>query len=251
MQFNAKFRPLVASAMLLAATQSHAALVSYTANGKDVVYSSVSDVTWTKDANLLGSMIASQGFSTVVSNILAVSPTISNTPNGFSSTGTYTLSSNDFSATNLGRTTWFGALAFVSYLNSTKYAGSNQWHLPSVINTSFGHNTATNGTTAGDELVELYYSELGGGAGINIPDTNTFDNEQFYHNWSGTEYAPITRNAWSFTFDGFQGHSAKSALFYVWAVSPAQIATVPEPENVALLLAGLGLVGGVVRCRRG
>lgn len=246
MHFNAKFRPFIGSVMLLAATQAHATLTSYTSNGVDVVYSSVSDVTWTKDANLLGTMIATQGFSTVVNNILAVSPTISNTPNYYSPSGTYTLKSGDFSSN--GTTSWFGAKAFINYLNSTNYAGSDQWRLPTVANTSFGTNTATNGSTAGDELVELFYSELGGTANYPIPNTTTFDNEQPGVYSSGTEYAPKPNFAWLFNTNfGGQLEFLKDNHFYAWAVSPGRISAVPEPESVALLLVGLSLVAGVVR----
>jgi hypothetical protein len=237
---------LIAASVALSAfsLNAQAALTSYTSGGQEVVYSSVSNVTWTKDANLLGSMITSQGFTTVVNNILSVSPTISNTPNFLSPTGTYSLASSiNFSID--GRVTWFGAMAFINYLNSTNYAGSNQWRLPTVANTSFGTNTATNGTTAGDELTELFYSELGGTANRAIPNTATFDNEQANAYWSGTEYASDPRGAWGFfTNGGAQGFDFKNRGYYAWAVSPGQIAApsaVPIPA--AAWLFGSGLVG--------
>ncbi|MFQ6332928.1 PEP-CTERM sorting domain-containing protein [Methylophilus sp. 3sh_L] len=275
MQLITPTKPLLAGLMLLAATQAHAKLTSYTANGTDLVYSSVSDVTWTKDANLLGSMFASQGFDTVVNAIIAASPTISNTPNFYSPTGTYIISASDFSSN--GSTSWFGAIAYINYLNSISYAGGNQWHLPTIIDrgtpgcdffaysgTDCGYNSATNGTAKGDELAELYYQELGSLAskdiyGDNQPDygikdpNNTFVNEQSSLYWSGTESAPNADGAWGFgTNYGYQSPSVKNdsftnSLFYAWAVSPGQIAAVPEPESVAMLLAGIGLLGGVMR----
>jgi hypothetical protein len=235
---------------------AHATLTSYTANGKDLVYSSVSDVTWTKDGNLLGTLFTSQGFNTVVNAIVAASPTISNTPNFISPTGSYTISASDFSVN--GQTTWFGALAYVNYLNSIKYAGSNQWYLPIVANEEVGSNTSTNGTSKGDELVELFYQELNGTDFNSIPNTASFDNEQSYIYWSGTESAtypdrPDHDSAWHFlTYIGYQDDDRrKDNLFYAWAVSPGKVVTVPEPETVVMLLLGLGVVGGVVRCRRG
>lgn len=271
MHFNAKFRLLVASAMLLAATQAQATLTSYTANGKDVVYSSVSDVTWTKDASLLDSMFASQGYNTVVNNILAVSPTISNIPNILSPTGNYTLTEGDFGRFGVS---WFGAMAFINYLNNINYAGSNQWRLPTVTDTGvpgldfgfngtdYGYNTYTNGTAAGNELSELYYQELGSKGDYDtngnrqfdsgIKNTTTFDNDRGNNYWSGIEYAPNASNAWTFaTYDGSQAAWIKNLKYLVWAVSPGQISAVPEPESVALLLAGVGLVAGVMRRRRG
>lgn len=255
----AKYRPLIASAMLLAATQAQAALTSYNANGEELVFSSVSDVTWTKDGNLLGTLFASQGFNTVVDAIIAASPTISNLPNRYSPSGIYTLSSNDFSSS--GTTTWFGAMAFINYLNSTNYAGSNKWRLPFAVTQNNEHNTPSNGSTAGNELSELYYQELGSKApydtygnpqsGYGINNTAAFDNEQSSNYWFGTEYVRTAYDALVFsTADGFQNDMFKTHQIYAWVVSPGQIATVPEPESVALLLVGLSLVGGVVR-RRG
>lgn len=239
---------LIAASVALSAfsLNAQAALTSYTSGGKDVVYSSVSNVTWTKDANLLGSMITSQGFSTVVNNILSISPAITNTPNFFSPTGTYTLTSSDFSSN--GQVTWFGAMAFVKYLNSTNYGSSNQWRLPNVANTAIGYNTATNGATAGDELVELFYSELGGSVARNIPNTATFDNEQANLYWSGTEYAGGPESVWFFDNSfGIQSYRGKNNLYYAWAVSPGQIATSSTPSAVPVpavaWLFGSGLVG--------
>lgn len=246
----------IAAALVLGAfsLSAHAALTSYTAQGgKDVVYSSVSDVTWTKDANLLGSMIASQGFNTVVNNILTASPTISNTPNTLSPSGSYTLTSTDFSSN--GQVSWFGAMAFVSYLNSTNYAGSNQWRLPTVVNT---RNTAagpTNGTTAGDELRELFFNELGGVRSAPMPNTATFDNEQIaFGHWSGTEGGLSERARYLETDYGTMNQAAKNNLLFAWAVSPGQVAAAPSavPVPAAAWLFGSGLVGlaGLRRCKQ-
>lgn len=254
--FRFSFSPLKSTlivatlALCSLSLNAHATLTSYTANGKDLVYSSVSDVTWTKDGNLLGTLFADQGFNAVVNAIVAASPTISNTPNFLSPTGTYTVSASDFS-TN-GQTTWFGALAYVNYLNSINYAGSHQWYLPTVSNSTLGFNTTINGTAKGDELVELFYNELNGTAGNNIPNTPTFDNEEVFSYWSGTEYAPLPYHAFYLvTEDGFLDYDSKDLLLYAWAVKPGQVATVFEPESVAMLLAGLGCVAGAVRRRRG
>lgn len=258
MQLITPTKPLLAGVMLLAATHAHATLTNYTANGQEVVYSSVSDVTWTKDGNLLGTLYASQGFNTVVNAIIAASPTISNTPNRYSPSGIYTLSSNDFSSS--GTTTWFGAMAFINYLNSTKYAGSNQWRLPLAVTQNNEDNTPSNGSAAGNELSEMYYQELGSKGyydangnvqpDYGIKNTATFDNEQSSDYWFGTEYVKTGYDALSFG-SGYQNDMFKTHQAYAWAVSPGQIAAVPEPESVAMLLAGIGLLGGVMRRRHG
>lgn len=248
MQFNAKFRSFVVSVMLLAATQAQATLISYTANGEELVYSSVSNVTWTKDANLLSSMFASQGFNTVVNAIIAASPIITNTPNYASPTGTYAISSSDFNSN--GRATWFGAMAFINYLNNANYAGSNQWRLPTVATQDDGFNITSNGSKLGNEYSELFYQELTGVAGNSLPETMAFQNEQMNGYWNGTEYMQSPGTAWVFYMHlGEWDNRGKATQRYFWAVSPGHIATVPEPENLALFLAGLGLVAGVVRCR--
>lgn len=257
-----KLSVLAASLALSAfSLNAHATLKSYTSDGKDLVYSSVSNVTWTKDGNLLRTLFASQGFNTVVNAIIAASPTISNTPNPFSPTGAYTLKTSDFSSD--GSTSWWGALGYVNYLNSISYGGINNWYLPTVANPTFGYNTATNGTAKGDELAELYYQELGSKGFVDVngdfqPDfgivdpNNTFTNEQSYAYWSGTEYPPDPDGAWVFvTRDGSQRNLTKYFQYYAWAVSPGQVAAVPEPESVAMLLIGLGVAGGVARRRRG
>lgn len=261
MQFNAKYRPLIASAMLMAATQAQATLTSYTAkDGVEVVYSSVSDVTWTKDANLLGSLFATDGFNTVVNNIIAAS---SGKTYG---TTNYTLTANDFFLN--GHTSWFGAMAYVNYLNSISYGGSDEWYLPTLANNTYvynysgAYNTATNGTTKGEELAELYYQELGTQwvsdgldlqpiYGIKDPQENFVNEKKYGAYWTDTEYSQFPSYAWTFRADiGYLDWYPKEFQFYAWAVSPGQISVVPESDSVAMLLLGLGLVGGVVRRHR-
>lgn len=68
--------------LLVAATFSaQATLNSYTSSEANLVYSSVSDVTWTADANLLGTMMNQQGYDSLVTGILAVTSVVYDTPN--------------------------------------------------------------------------------------------------------------------------------------------------------------------------
>ena len=102
----------------------------------------------------------------------------------------------------------------------------------------------------------LFYSELGGVAGQSITLThnanyNLFSNVLADYYWSGTEYAPNTIFAWGITFnDGFQGANYKYDGSYALAVSPGDVAAVPEADTRAMLLAGLGLVGAAVGLRK-
>lgn len=245
---------VLATSIALVSFNAKATLTSYNANGVDLVYSSISNVTWTKDANLLGSMIESHGFNTMVNEIINVTPTLTNTPNEFSPSGTYTLSIDDFYLD--GAANWFGTMAFISYLNKTNYAGSNQWHLPTVATTTMGYATDNNGTEPGDEFKELYYSELDntpyyeGGLvyGIQDPDSY-FDNEESSVYFNSTEYTQDPSKIWRFvTIFGTQDIDLKKYdKFYGWAIATGHISAVPEPESIAILLAGLGLLGFAVR----
>ncbi|WP_018986980.1 PEP-CTERM sorting domain-containing protein [Methylophilus methylotrophus] len=255
---------MLASTLILIAfsLNAQAALISYSNAGKDLVYSSVSNVTWTKDANLLKTMIEARGLEPLVEDILAVTPSISNTPNYLSPNGNYVLSIFDFNDGDIsnisGVSTWFGALAFVNYLNHINYAGSNQWQLPLgtyrtwyqlVFN--FGRSIG-NGTTDGDELAELYYHELGRQQLEGFPDTDIFDQEQINANyWYGNESGSMTGEyAWAFNFrEGDQKIREKGEqyFYYAWAITPGRISAVPEPESVVMMLVSLGLMAGVVR----
>lgn len=240
----------------LFSSHSHAALTNFSSNGSEVVYSSAGNITWTKDANLLGSMINAQGFSTVVNSIIGAY------------TGSYSLTSLDFHSD--GSATWYGAGAFVNYLNSISYAGTDQWRLPVIVDTgTAGCNFSNNSTDCGynvntstGEMARLYYDELGAKAvndtqgnyqpGVSgIPDTAIFDNEVRDIYWSSLQ-SSFPGGAWIFaTDDGAQidGFS-KTSHTYLWAVTSALIAPVPEASNVAMLMTGLGLVSLMTRRRR-
>ena len=235
-------------------TNSNAALTSYTENGVDFVYSSESNVTWTKDANLLGSMIASKGFSTVIDAIMLASPTVNSSPNMFDGyTGTYNISSADFDNTNLGITSWFGAVAFVNYLNNISYGGSNNWNLPTFDNDIGGFNTSSNGNLSGNELSELYYQELGGVIGSNsIANSAYFTNVGYFY-YSDTEFGQ--GNVWGFsTGDGSQNYNGKGYVsFYAWAVTEGTIpavSSVPAPAAAWLFATGLPIITTVTRRKK-
>jgi hypothetical protein len=135
----------------------------------------------------------------------------------------------------------------------------DNWRLPTTLQpdascgsqsggVSFGYNCT------GSEMGHLFYAELGGTAGHTIL-TNTgvnFINLQVGVYWSATQYVPDTVNAWNFDFNGGgQYVNGKDVSFYALAVSPGDVAAVPEADTWAMLLAGLGLVGAATRRRRG
>ena len=112
----------------------------------------------------------------------------------------------------------------------------------------------SNGTSAGNELSELYYQELGGVESKSIPNTNAFDNEQAYAYWAVSGAAPFPGSPYLFyTFDGLGGLHGGAPTNYqlnVWAVTAGQIASVPEPAAAWLLAAGLPLLGAFARRRQ-
>ena len=196
-------KTLLAAGVLLGFTAftAEATLTSGTADGKSVVYSSVSNITWTGDANLLGTLESTLGYSTAVAAIIAASPTITD------SLGSHMVTSGDFSSSQLGRATWWGDQAFAGYLNSIDYAGSNQWALPSA-----GANPQMGFNQTGGQFGQLFYTELGGTAFSPIPNTAYFTNEQGHGYWLGTEDARYPNYAWFFgTNIGYQGDGSDKA----------------------------------------
>lgn len=243
-----KLKLLIVGLILSAINNAEAALSAYNSNGVDLVYSSVSDVTWTKDANLLGTLINAKGYSAVVNAIISISPTVSHTPNIIYPEEKYTLSSADFSESVVGGVSWFGAIGFVNYLNHIQYGGRSDWYLPTKSSDDILLDMPVNGAEAGEEFPELFYKELKGESGRNVVDTTTFINQQNWAYWTGSEFGPNPNRAWQFfTNDGYYYRLPKANYFYAWVVTPGQITAVPEPESLVMLLVGLCLLSIAAR----
>jgi len=169
---------------------------------------------------------------------------------------TYTLSASDFvtSGTYAGKMDYWGARAWVNYLDATNYGGSNQWALPTTVdnNASGGYPNGGPGNPAqsSSQLAQLFYGGLGQVQGSSITTTHNanyslFSNVQSSVYWSGTEYSADPTKAWGFvTVDGSQDAFGKGNDLYALAVSPGQVSAVPVPGAAWLLGSGLlGLVG--------
>ena len=141
---------------------------------------------------------------------------------------------------NNTRLTWDNAKSWAAGLTVGTFSG---WSLPAA-DPACGEFNCT-----GSQMGELYYTALGNPAGGPLANTGPFKNLQSNFYWSGTEYAPSPSSAWTFsTISGPQGVDAKlDEHLYALAVRPGDVAAVPEPETVALFLAGLA---GVLVMRR-
>ncbi|MBY0579076.1 MAG: PEPxxWA-CTERM sorting domain-containing protein [Burkholderiales bacterium] len=152
-----------------------------------------------------------------------------------------------------GMIDWYGAMAWVGYLNSSRYLGQNTWSLPAADPVCGAAYNCTN-----SQLGSLFYSSLGGVANTsNIPihtSYSLFTNIQNGTYWSGTEYAPYTSVAsWVFLLGyGYQSAWGKISGIYSWVMLPGNVSTiaaVPEPGEWTMMLAGFGLIGVIARRR--
>jgi hypothetical protein len=173
---------------------------------------------------------------------------------------------------------WATAQTWITAMNTANYLGYSNWRLPQnlpVNGTSYNYAYSPNGssdegyniTSPQSELAYMYYVNLGNkgfvdpsgnpqaGFGLvddpaNPNDESLFINLQSSRYWSGTELSADTSQAWTFdTSTGRQTGNFKSDNWMAWAVRPGDVATVPEPETLGLMLSGLVLVGAMARRR--
>jgi hypothetical protein len=236
-------KTLLALALIASAVVTGTAQASLFDRGNGLIYNDATNTTWVKDANLFQTQAA--GNANLVADIIAANNgVIHDTPNGYDPSGTYTLTTADFT-TSTGTMDWWGGQAWIGYLNKTSYDGYSNWALPTTVPATFGFSQT------GSQMGELFYNELGGVAGSSITTThnanyNLFTNVQSYVYWSGSEYAPNPGYAWDFVpGNGDQDNSAKVGQLYAWAV----VSAVPVPA--AFWLFGSGLMGLLGLRRRG
>ncbi len=150
-------------------------------------------------------------------------------------------------------TSWAANLSFFNPLTNQTYA---DWRLPTTTDPDASCDQLGYKCT-GSEMGHLFYAELGGTTVQSIlmstdPDFAKFTNLQASVYWSATKPPDFFGVAWFFDFsDGRQGSTVTLYNdFYALAVSPGDVAAVPEAQTYALMLAGLGLIGWRAR-RRG
>lgn len=225
--------------------QSQAALLKVKS---EIVYSDKSQLYWTKDANLLRTM--SRKNPNLISEIIASVPkgTIHSRPNEWEK-GRHELSERDFGLVFNDRdvwfdsATWWGALAFIHYLNKINYGGYHDWRLPKMqphqgqpFNFSFSINGSTdlgyNNSNLQSEIGHLFYAELKNLGQYKDHPTETLNpskpgvtnagpfiqlkNSAY---WYSTEFDQDPRLVWIFaTNSGFQSGDRKDQLYVPWPV---------------------------------
>ena len=144
---------------------------------------------------------------------------------------TWYLTANDI------RFQWDDAKSWAAGLTVGTFSG---WSLPAA-DPSCGNPYGSPYNCTGSQMGELWYTALGNTGGVAMSNTGPFRNLQSRHYWTGTEFAPNTaRLAWLFdTNQGAQDATFKEGPYYALAVRPGDVAAVPEPGKVALLLSGL------------
>jgi Protein of unknown function (DUF1566) len=196
---------LVAVALLSGPVVANAALIAV--DGGLLVNDPDANLTWVSDANLMATQVDASG------NAAAFVETIIIDSGGTitSAQGTHTLSINDFVTTNglntsKGQMTWYGAQAWVHYLNVTNYQGYSNWRLPRTVDNNssiIGFGGGSGNPTTSSEMGHLFYGELGQVLQQSITTTHNgnyalFNNVQNFAYWSGTEYGPNLGAAWTY-----------------------------------------------------
>ena len=249
-QLFSRIRTLRAGAFVFAlvamTTVAQADVISVD-NGQ-LVNDTVANVTWAANASLFKTMAGQSTNTTTFVN------TIISDSGGqiVSGSGTYSLTSADFNLTD-GTMDWYGAEAWINYLNKTSYLSYSNWRLPTSSATA---TTSDTPTTTSSELAELLIGELGGQYNVGITATHNANyslfsgfqsDSQLGANiyWSGTEYKNASA-AWSFaTWEDSQDYNGKADFFNVLPVMSGQVPVAPAaaPEPSALCLMGGGLLG--------
>ena len=235
---NAISKGLLILALASGPITANAALSAVTAakDSSPLVYDSLNNATWPANTNLFGSQYSA-----------ATVQAIEHAAVGLPSLKGYTLTDADFNST--GTMTWYGALAWVSYLNVINYGGSSHWSLPKSITgqdiAGYPDGIGTDPSPSTSQMATLFYLELGQVAGISITTTNNgaggydlFTNMQgagysIYWGRTPDTYVGAPDYPWSFNTDGGTQYGT-SAGFLFWAtpVTPEQVNSAPAVTPV-------------------
>jgi len=231
---------MAAAVALLLSVSTHASLVS-TAGGLGV-YDTVNNVTWTPTDFLFAEQRDSYsgGSSAFVAAVIAASGGVI-----YDNSGNHTLSASDFSTVN--GFNWYGAKAWVNYLNATNYAGTNTWALPTTVDRDYSLSIPS---PSDSQLGQLFYGGCGGTYSMALNRCSPFTSVGRLVYWSGTERSANPAQVYVYSFgSGSQGIGGKTGGYgaAAFAVAPGQVgalSAVPIPGAAWLLGSGLmGLLG--------
>jgi len=216
---------------------ANAALTAVTAtDGAPLVYDSLNNATWTANTNLFASQYSSSTVATIIADAA-----------GLKSLKGYVLSSSDFNSS--GTMTWFGALAWVNYLNAINYGGSSHWGLPTSVTgqdiAGYPDGIGGDPSPSTSQMATLFYLELGQVAGVAITTTNNgaggydlfsnFQDAGYSIYWGRTPdtYVDVPDYPWSFNIDGGTQYGTYAGFpFWAMAVTPGQVDSAPSVTPV-------------------
>jgi len=174
--------------------------------------------------------------------------------------------------------------ANLTYYDNVRNVNYDDWRLPTVSpvdlvwNFNFSYDGSTdwgpNNLSPRNELSYMYFVNLGlssflskdglsnanfgiYGDGTQVGQNDistafaTVKNLQAASYWTGTEWMPGGAD-YLFTFVTSLGETSAAYEYtaqYAWAVRDGDVLTVPEPNTLPLMLAGLGVVGWMARRR--
>jgi hypothetical protein len=197
--------------LLLGSVAANAQLIPV--NGGGLVNDPIDKLTWLQDADFFATQAVESGNpAEFVQTIISISGgVIDDLPNDLdnpANSGKHKLTTNDFyhDGSIDGHLTWFGAQAWVNYLNVTDYEGYSNWQLPTTVdgNSSAGYPNggAHDPAVTSSQLAELFYGRLGQVAGQPIQKTHNASYALFRNvgssYWSGTQVANASSSAWIF-----------------------------------------------------
>ena len=160
-----------------------------------------------------------------------------------------------------GQLTWPNALAWADAL---EYGGFDDWRLPSALNFTGTGPSPCFGYCAGSELGHMFFVNLQGNAGQSILDAANKPNLALFTNlqpgeygsfWTGTQLASSDSNVYAmvlYQWAGYQtsqwSHDSDQGPHGVnpgqaWAVRNGDVAAIPEPTALSLMLAGAAFMG--------